>query len=358
MEKRVGYEVDFLNVGDGSGDAICLRYGSPQTGYTIHLIDGGHTETSGKIIGHITECYSQYPTINHLVLSHADDDHARGLIGVINEFPIGIIWMNRPWLYADHVMHNFHGNWSRDGLIKEIKYKHPYLVEIEDIAAKRGIPVFEAFQGTQIGQFTVLAPSRQRYVSLIHDLSKTPQSYAEERSGFGGMLGKAKEILRSVAERWDIETLDTNPPATSSSNETSVVQLGHIDGDKVLLTADVGPDGLHEAAVYAHNRGMLSPPNLVQIPHHGSRRNVTPRVLDMWLGQRLNDPNGFRGKAFCSVGTNKTDHPRKKVANAFTRRGYGVFCTHEGNIRHHKDMLPREGWNNVAPLPLHAEVEA
>ena len=42
------YEIDFLNVGEGSGDSICLRHGDNQTGYTIHVIDGGHSDTAEK----------------------------------------------------------------------------------------------------------------------------------------------------------------------------------------------------------------------------------------------------------------------------------------------------------------------
>jgi len=353
----VPYEIDFLNVGEGSGDSICLRHGDNQTGYTIHVIDGGHSDTAEKIIAHLTGCYTANPTINHMVLSHADDDHARGLVGVLERFAVGTIWMNRPWRFVDEVIDNFHGNWTRDGLIKHIRDAHPYLVEIENIAAVRGITINDAFQGTQIGVFTVLAPSRARYVSLIPDLDKTPESYAEDKGGIGGLFEKAKEVVKSIAEAWDVETLTNVPPQTSASNETSLVQYAEIDGEKILLTADVGPAGLQEAAAYAYKNGWLSPPKFVQVPHHGSRRNVTPEVLDWWLGPRVENSSTVRGSAFCSVGTNKTEHPRKKVANAFLRRGFPVYCTRPGHIRHHKDMGNRPGWSHIDPLPFHNDVE-
>ena len=54
-------------------------------------------------------------------------------------------------------------------------------------------------------------------------------------------------------ERLDYETLDGNPPATSASNETSVVQMATFGDRRILLTADVGPDGLNEAAAYAED---------------------------------------------------------------------------------------------------------
>jgi beta-lactamase superfamily II metal-dependent hydrolase len=58
-----------------------------------------------------------------------------------------------------------------------------------------------------------------------------------------GLFELACNVLDAIKETMDVETLDPNPPATSASNETSVVQLGVYDGKKILLTADVGPAG-------------------------------------------------------------------------------------------------------------------
>jgi len=101
----------------------------------------------------------------------------------------------------------------------------------------------------------------------------------------------------------------------------------------VLLTADAGPEGLAEAADYVEQISLLIQPTLVQIPHHGSRRNVTPTVLNRWLGPY---PADYQGSAIASVGKNADIYPRKKVANAFTRRGYKVYATHGG-------------WNQLRP---------
>jgi hypothetical protein len=61
----MGYEIDFLPVGDSNGDAICIRYGTPQTGYTIHVVDGGFTDTAETVIDHIETYYGKGVTINH-----------------------------------------------------------------------------------------------------------------------------------------------------------------------------------------------------------------------------------------------------------------------------------------------------
>lgn len=147
------------------------------------------------------------------------------------------------------------------------------------------------------------------------------------------------------------------PTATSASNETSVVQLGTFDQGTVLLTADVGPAGLNEAADYAATINALYPPTLVQVPHHGSRRNVTPSVLDRWLGPRIASGEARRGEAFCSVGSNKEGYPRAVVSNAFTRRGYPVHSTRTYSVLTHHRGMPDRGWVAAIPLPFADQVE-
>jgi glyoxylase-like metal-dependent hydrolase (beta-lactamase superfamily II) len=136
----MAYEIDLLPVGDKkSGDAICIRYGNPLTSdYQVILIDGGYSDDSGKIIDHITRYY-QTDRIDHMILSHADNDHACGLIGAFKHFKVGAIYMNRPWLYASQIFHHFHGNFTLAGLIDDIKSRHEYLIELEKMAAARGI---------------------------------------------------------------------------------------------------------------------------------------------------------------------------------------------------------------------------
>ncbi|UPU01398.1 hypothetical protein J4G48_0049275 (plasmid) [Bradyrhizobium barranii subsp. apii] len=251
---------------------------------------------------------------------------------------------------------SFHGAYTRDGLIKKMREMHPYLVEMEKIAAKRGITIKAPLQGAQIGPFTVLAPSRARYVKLIPDLDKTPPSYASDSTKgiLESLFKAAADVVEKIKERLDYETLDENPPATSASNETSVVQWGSFSDKRVLLTADVGPEGLAEAADYA---GLINPviqPTLVQIPHHGSRRNVTPTVLNRWLGGYPAEGNG---SAIASVGKNEDIYPRKKVANAFTRRGYNVYATHTGWVSFRHEYDRREGAVAVDIIPFDPDVD-
>lgn len=352
-------EIDFLRAGDSNGDAIVVKWGdSKYSDFYLNVVDGGFTDTGDQIIAHIKRYHSNRAIIANVVLTHADNDHATGLIKLLEHphFTIHTLWMNRPWDYVDEVLDKFHRLYTREGLVKKMREMHPYLVEMEKIAARRGIAIRAPLQGAQIGAFTVLAPSRARYVVLIPDLDKTPPSYASDSaSTVGGIFGSAlKNIVEKIKERLDLETLDNNPPATSASNESSVVQMGTFGTERVLLTGDVGPEGLDEAAQYAESLYLQIQPNLIQIPHHGSRRNVTAAVLNRWLGSY---PSSRRGDAIASVGKDESRYPRAKVANAFVRRGFDVYKTDTGWVNFHSGYDRRPNMGYATTVPFSPDVE-
>ena len=107
---------------------------------------------------------------------------------------------------------------------------------------------------------------------------------------------------------------------------------------------------------------MLSYPDFVQVPHHGSRRNVTPYVLDRWLGGRRKTEGATIGCAFCSVGDNQPKYPRAQVKNAFIRRGYPVHVTRRDTKTHFAatrgvvGQLPNQSHSNIGWRPDHAGV--
>lgn len=357
-----GIEVDFHPVGresQRSGDAISVRYGAPGA-YTIHIVDGGTTESAEEMVASINKYYGNPQRIDALVLTHADDDHSSGLRTILDNFEVGSIYMNRPWLYAADTIGMFEDDFSIDGLTRRLREAYPILAEIEDTAEERGIPVYEAFQGTPIGAFTVLAPSRQRYINLIPEFSRTPDSATGATGIVGQMAAAVRDVLRSVTETWEFETLEDvlqNP--TTPSNESSVVQIGVVDGKKVLLTGDAGVDALTEAADYAETLGFQLPGlDCIQMPHHGSRRNISRPVLNRWVGEPVANGSIPHFSAIASVAGECETHPRQKVINAFLRRGAKVASTKKskGGVAYQHKMA-REGWGSALSHEFDAMVE-
>ncbi len=343
------FEIEFLPVGEGNGDAICMRYSTNGSEFVIHVVDAGYASTGQTVVDHINKYYSEPGFIDHLVVTHPDRDHLGGVIKVLESFDIGSLRMNRPWLYAEEVLENFHGRYTVQGLENALREAFPGLAELEEIALQRGIKIDEAFAGHHIGAFKVLAPLKDRYLASISEFDQTPTSYQEVQSQ--GILAMASQTGRRFVEKakqffsetWNDEKLEENPDPTSILNETSVVQYSVIDDRAILLTGDAGPIGLNEAVDVAEYFNIKRSLNFVQIPHHGSRRNVTPSVLDQWLGQMV-ERGTHRGTSFCSVGSNKPEYPRKRVKNAFLRRGYKVHSNRGKVIRHYHSMPERAGW--------------
>ena len=363
----MAYEIDFLAVGEGkrSGDAIALRY-SDGDSERIHVIDGGNQDSGVQMVDHIRTYYEAPGFIDAVVCTHGDDDHSSGLREVIKALRVGGIWMNRPWLYASSIIGAFKDHRMTEASLEQrLREEYPILVEIEEIATDRQIPVHGAFQGKRVGAFTILAPSRHRYLQLIPEFSRTPEqgeSHQSHSSVPRGLLAKAVQSARAaaewVAERWGLETLEENVE-TSASNESSVVQMARLDGERVLLTGDAGVIGLGEAADYAEACGHRLPGiHVVQVPHHGSRHNVSPSSLDRWLGSRLPEGESNGTFAYASVGKESKTHPRKKVVNAFIRRGARVYPTKGNPLWHFRGTSLRQGWGPVNPLEFSERVEA
>ncbi|MDR9775024.1 MBL fold metallo-hydrolase [Rhizobium hidalgonense] len=355
------FEIDFLPVGNGtkSGDAICLRYGNPNSGFAIHVVDGGYTETGEDIVVHLKTRFGNPRRIDHVVLTHPDTDHISGLFELFYNFQVGTLWMHRPWLHADQIIHRFHGNWSLGGLTNHLRDQFAALRELEELALANGARVMSPVQGRNIGAFTILAPSIDRYQNIIVELPNTPAEVKSRKTSSYSPLEKAFEetsraLTRFVPENWYGETLSDDPDTTTPSNESSIVQAAIIDGIKILLTGDVGPIGLFDSFAYA-SRFDFSSPHLIQVPHHGSRRNVTQTALDFWLGSAV-APGIERGVAICSAALNDGDHPRAIVENAFLRRGYPVYST-KGQVLSYSFGMADRGYLPVQPAPFRTRVE-
>lgn len=359
------FEIDFLDVeADKSGDAIAIRYQMNNAIY-IHVVDGGFQDTGPSLAKHIRTYYGSPSFIDHVVATHPDGDHAGGLRTILEEFNVGRLWMLRPWLYADEIIHRFENYSSVEKLKQRLKQIYTNLAALEEIADRRKIPISEPFQGQTIGAFYVMAPERKRYLDLIVDSERTPESAEEASLSTADALAKLlKEAVAKatalVKAAWGVEVF--SPEETSAENEMSVIQYSTLCGKRILLTADAGRSALMEAAAFAPNIGLALPGiDRIQVPHHGSRRNVSTAVLDAWLGTRLPNrltPEASTFTAIVSSAKKDEDHPRKSVLRAFIHRGAKVVTTEGRTIQTHQNAPNRDGWGPVTPADYPGENEA
>ncbi|MXY71281.1 MAG: MBL fold metallo-hydrolase [Acidobacteriia bacterium] len=360
------FEIDFLNVGESqSGDAIALRY-ERQGNTFVHVVDGGFQDDGPNIMAHLRKYYGGNGA-SHVVLTHPDSDHAGGLVTVLEECevpPGGGLWMLRPWLYASELIDHFARFTTVGGLEEALREAYPNVAALEAIAERRGIPIYEPFQGAMIGEFTVLAPSKARYLQLIVDSERTPKEAAPTGSVWliEALQSAAAKVIRYVKAAWGVEVFSTEP--TSAENEMSVVQYTSLCDEKILITGDVGREGLTEAADFAPLIGLELPGiDRFDVPHHGSRRNVSTEVLDRWLGPRLPQqlPDGQGSfQALISANPDDKEHPRRAVVRGLIHRGANVVQTtgkRGAYLRTSKDAPPRDDAVPAKRLPYPEDQE-
>lgn len=168
-------------------------------------------------------------------------------------------------------------------------------------------------------------------------------------------------ILFNVDEKMEIETLRDNC-VTSRENESSLILYANFKEygyGGVLLTGDAGNEALQNAYRFAMQKNMDISQNLkfIQIPHHGSRRNVSPQILNQIIGE-IGGNQKDSITAFVSAGKNDKKHPRRVVTNAFIRRGCKVIATQGSTKHYYRNMPEREGWAIAEPIPFYDEVES
>jgi len=347
----MNYEIEFLPVGNGekSGDAILVRYGE-ENDYKIMVVDGGGKESGQALVDHIKNYYKT-DYVDYVVNTHPDQDHASGLSVVLEKLKVGELWIYRPWRNTE-----FMTDFFKDGRITEKSLKErfqkafKYSFELEKIAEEKGIEIHEPYRDSKIGDFSVLSPSIEWYLDLLLESKKTPEVQIgfEDDSLFDSLIERASIFIE---ETLTLETLKEDGQ-TSADNESSVILYANFNGDGILLTGDSGIRALNKA--YDYKPQISDNLKFVQVPHHGSRRNVSPSILDKILGDKRQSINK---RAFVSASKESTKHPRPIVVNAFIRRGCKV-CSTEGNtIRHYHGMPNRNGWSAVTPLEFKEDVE-
>lgn len=133
----------------------------------------------------------------------------------------------------------------------------------------------------------------------------------------------------------------------SPRNNTSMITMLAVDGQRLLFTGDAGVPALERAWDVAERRGLGGAPDFVQIPHHGSRRNASSAWLDRLLGST---GQAECRTAFVSVVRDSDKHPSGKVVNAHKRRGCTVVATAGWSICHRHGTPARVNWGPVTPL--------
>jgi beta-lactamase superfamily II metal-dependent hydrolase len=328
-----GIEVDMLNL--GNADSILVTKWCAGVASRI-LIDGGNTSDAEKVLEFLGGRGIKY--LNHIVCSHPHDDHAGGLLGVVKSpnIDFGQAWVHLPWKHIDQTTLATTLNRSEAVAKRVVTIIRASVQSSRDLVnaiVARGKPIAEPFQGMSIGFLFVCGPSLQFYEQLLKDFTDFEKLKAMEQSMVAHDAQNLVETLfETTAFAKQAEAAESGlgkAPTEPENNSSTILYAKHAE-DALLFTADAGI----EALAAARQAYKLESVNWMQIPHHGSRRNVNEDLISY-----------FKPKtAFVSAdGTKK--HPRRAVVNAFKAVGTQVFSTH---------YLPPNGgnkWFSLGTVP-------
>lgn len=360
----MAYEIDFLPVGseEKNGDAIALRFGDltcgDRTKQVVVVVDGGFLNSGEALVKHINQYYKT-DYIDIVVSTHPDMDHVSGLRIVLEKMQVGELWMHQPWDHTSEIRSFFENRRITPGTLrKALEESLNTAADLRDIAEKKMITIKEPFAGLtdSSGALRVLGPTETFYEQLLPQFRNTPDSsrFLERIRKLATSLGEA---VASAVENLSIETL-TDGGVTSAENESSVILALDEGNNRVLLTADAGQRGLAAAADYLEFIGKPAKGwGTVQVPHHGSHKNVGPTILNRLIGPKLNADRREYDALISVSTTDSRKHPAKQVLNAFRRRGSYVFATSGKSIYKHAGAVPKRDWGSAESLPFYTQVD-
>lgn len=275
------YEVRFFRVGTSSkgGDAILIRLVDENNIPTIIIVDGGYKDDGERIIKYLASL--GISTIDLVINTHPDIDHISGLIRLFEEESLCIrkLIMNRPWRDS-----NITADYFADGRITDSSvnkrmtdaFKYAYQLEQAAISKIGEENIIHPVVGTVYYDcLTILGPSKTLYRTKLLESDKTPTTIVDDVStGFFSRTVKKLVLYIKGFLYWRNE--DTSP-----INETSIISLLCLPDKSYLLTGDAGRCGLKEALDYKSTNYRIAsvPIDVMQLPHHGSRKNVSPELI-------------------------------------------------------------------------------
>ena len=361
----MGFQVDFLPVGNGEkgGDAIALRYGKldgTRSEQEVIVIDGGTKESGENLVKHIQKYYKT-DQVNFVISTHPDADHSSGLSVVLENLKVDNLWMHRPWEHAQDIKDAFkNGRITGKGLKESIKKSLENAYELETIAKRKEIPIFEPFSDllNKDNQLIILGPSEEFYEDLLPNFRETPEA-KEAVAWPEKLVTVVKEVIKWIAETWGMETLtDPEEGEASAENNTSTILFLQLNGKKFLFTSDAGIEALNNAIDKAESLGIdLREVGFLQIPHHGSKHNVGPTILNHIIGEKLREQKHLKTAFVSSPKNGDPKHPSRKVVNALKRRGAKAYATKGISMRQSSPDAPDRGWKKADPLPFYDQVE-
>lgn len=370
----MGFEIDYLPVGqkadDKSGDAIAMRFWdiAPAQSFVI-TVDGGTRESGLALVEHIKKYYKT-TTVNLAILTHPNGDHASGSRDILEQLDVLNLLSFIPWEHATEILPIVQAADSRvsvSSIEKRLKDALPAAVEAIDLARKKGSKVIEPFARnvpydlSQTTQLFPLGPTRETYLSTwLPNYDCLPAQPARQAGLVSGLVKMAERAMKWVAESWDKELLtDPGEDEVTSENNSSAVFAIRQGTNRFLFCGDAGVPALVNALRLGVSLGLpVDGYGFFHVPHHGSRHNLGPSLLNCMFGQPKATPSDHAtATSFVSATKGDPKHPSRRLTNALNRRGVRPIVTSGASKLHYSSDYVDRGWTRADPVPFFNQVE-
>ena len=261
------------------GDSLILSYGANEAAGSLRhvVIDGGRKKTWPHLQAELGKIAARGEAVELLLLSHIDADHIDGLLELAQTQQLPLIpkavWFNS----YDQLKGLASGGLQPFG----VRAADAYTLALK----AKGWPLNTEFGGKAIHVEARPAPFDFAGLRLTLVSPTTPKlrkmwnEWEEWRTTHATLQPMGK---RAFPATLDVEAL-SGPSGTDGTapNGSSIALIAEYAGRRVLLGADAHPDALVATLtplVGADGKVAL---DLVKLPHHASRANVTRELVGL-----------------------------------------------------------------------------
>ena len=205
------------------------------------------------------------------------------MLRVVERMDVQNLWMHQPWNHGDLARLFRHGRVTDESVTATLRRDLDAAKAVETEALRRRIPIVEPFTNNAIFEdlVYVVGPTLEFYEAQIAHFSCTPAPAAPPPRIGLRIAGTPPR------QDWTSETLDHTCDTSAENNTSVILAVKFADDYWGMLTGDAGDTALtgalNQLAVANFNTNRFK---FVQIPHHGSEHNISPAILNRWLGTR------------------------------------------------------------------------
>ena len=328
----------------GNADSIIVWLKDHNNNHFVILIDGGNKSHGEKVIRHL-ETYIKpttgYAAPDLIICTHHDKDHIGGLTTVVEKYrtEINEIWVNNP---ADHISHRSYQLLKENFRKKSAQAQYKVILEsinnVEDfisVVDRIGIDRKPALHGRESlnGIIKILGPTKEFYDLLLPGMDGIEDFVSNEAQYVYNANFAPQNINESAETPSPCPVVDQENSTSATNNSSVILEINAHEGKRFIFTGDAGVKAFEDV----ETRYSLKNIYWLDVPHHGARRNLSARLIDLMRPKYA---------LISAKGGSDTKHPRKALVFCLRKHGAKVYSTSKSGSLHHKfgDFPVRDGY--------------